>query len=573
MIVYDIQAVQSIGNGERGIARYVGEVARALARRDDGAVDIYAWNDALPFVPRLDELGLGDRLQPFSSLRSKQVDILHIGSPFELMPYGAFRVPVRPDRTIITCYDLIPYRFPAQYLEEPMERARYEARLTMLLAADEIVTDSESAADDVATILGYPRAQITSIGAGVSDQFRPPHTSLDARIASLRKIFELLLPGFVLVPTGMDWRKNTRGAMRAFSALPESVRAEHQLVVVCRATDDQLAELSRLAVELGIGRDIIFTGLVTDDELVLLYQSAELVFFPSFYEGFGLPVLEARRCGARVICSNTSSLPEVLPDPTATFNPHDLEEMTHLLERALVDVGTAARLSEVPDPGFSWDRTADDLVGVYRRALNRVERPLAGRDSRPTAPCSPLRIGVAVDLGSPLDGERSGGFRPLLYQLSDHANVTAFVASDASGWCGRLPIDVRPLSALQSVFAMGDLDVVVYLCDSDSGSKFARYADLAPGHLIVGGSCPRRSSEERGREGGGNEDQAGGIVDLAGLRYLANSALTVSATCPHHVQAWTDCPVDRCIGRCDSSGRTTINAAAIVDMLRDASAQ
>ena len=88
--------------------------------------------------------------------------------------------------------------------------------------------------------------------------------------------------------------------------------------------------------------DVVVTGFVTDADLVRLYQSAEVVLFPSKYEGFGLPVLEARRCGARVITSNVSSLPEVMPEPAALFNPYDTDDIAAKLLAALTDVDVIA---------------------------------------------------------------------------------------------------------------------------------------------------------------------------------------------------------------------------------------
>ena len=120
MIVYDLQAVQSAAHGERGIARYVRDLAETLAAEHPDVVDVFAWNDDLPYVDRLDEFALGDRLRPFSELRDLDVDLLHVNSPFELLDYGQIGVPVRARKLVVTCYDLIPYRFPQSYLTDPM---------------------------------------------------------------------------------------------------------------------------------------------------------------------------------------------------------------------------------------------------------------------------------------------------------------------------------------------------------------------------------------------------------------------------------------------------------------------
>ena len=109
------------------------------------------------------------------------------------------------------------------------------------------------------------------------------------------------------------------------------------------------------------------TGYVADTTLVDLYQTAELVYFPSFYEGFGLPILEALRCGARVIASGVSSLPELIGDKRALFNPSDPDDMARTLTTALEDPSFGARAGALDDARFTWSATTAELVGVYER--------------------------------------------------------------------------------------------------------------------------------------------------------------------------------------------------------------
>lgn len=234
----------------------------------------------------------------FPQMRGRPVDVLHLNSPFEGLRIADFMPPVRARRVVATCYDLIPYRFPKEYLGNPLARARYRNRLALLTVADALVTDSQSAADDAAELLGVDRGRLNVIGGGVGPRFRPPDRSLAERMRALREVMPAIGPRFVLVPTGMDWRKNTMGAIEAYSRLPAQVRERHQLVLSCRLDDHHRAELDAHAERLGVTGRVLVTGYVSDDTLVTLYQTAELVYFASVYEGFGLPVLEARRCGA-----------------------------------------------------------------------------------------------------------------------------------------------------------------------------------------------------------------------------------------------------------------------------------
>ena len=131
-------------------------------------------------------------------------------------------------------------------------------------------------------------------------------------------------PGFLLYVGGDDARKNMEGTIRAYARLPAPLRSEHQLVIACRIGPLRRFELGTFAASLGIGGDEIeLTGFVTDQELAALYRACELFIFPSLYEGAGLPILEAMSCDAPVAASNTSSIPELLGDLEATFDPAD----------------------------------------------------------------------------------------------------------------------------------------------------------------------------------------------------------------------------------------------------------
>ncbi len=482
MIAYDLQAIQSADHGERGIARFVGDLARTLFAEHPDVVDVFLWNDSLPFVPRLEQLELGDRLRSFSDMRGATVDILHVNSPFEGIPIGDFAPPLVARRIVATCYDLIPYRFPDRYLRNPIARTRYNTRLALLATADAIVTDSQSAASDAMELLGVPASRLTVIGAGVGPQFRPPDASLADRMSELDDALPGIEPNFVLVPSGMDWRKNTVGAVNAFAMLPTELRQRHQLVLSCRLDEQRQAELVELCEALGVSGRVLVTGYVSDEVLITLYQSAQLVLFPSFYEGFGLPVLEARRCGARVICANSSSMPEVLVDPRSRFEPYDTSDMAAKLEQALADPSFAAILDRVPDSGFTWSQAARRLVGVYKTlggtpSVGRQQRSDGRRRLGVVTPFPPAQSGVA---------EHSSRLMRAIHDHIDDVEVVAFVESGASGLGVNAPYPIRELSSLPYRWAAGELDAVLY-CFGNHPIHRAFYPMLrrVPGHVFL----------------------------------------------------------------------------------------
>ena len=176
----------------------------------------------------------------------------------------------------------------------------------------------------------------------------------------------------MLCVAGSDPTKNVGCLIEAFAKLSETLRGRFDLLLagdVCRRGD------IRAAIErLGIGAQTRLVGMVSDEQLIDYYQQATVFVFPSLYEGFGLPVLEAMGCGCPVICSTLSSLPEIAGEAALLIDPHDSSHLAATLARVLespalqVDLRSRglARAGQ-----FSWDRTAAETVAVYQRVAGR----------------------------------------------------------------------------------------------------------------------------------------------------------------------------------------------------------
>ena len=169
----------------------------------------------------------------------------------------------------------------------------------------------------------------------------------------------------------LEPRKNLSGLLAAYSRLPEKTQGEHPLAVVgmkgwlSDALERQLEPLERRS-------RVRRLGYVAHEDLPFVYAGAHAFAFPSFYEGFGLPPLEAMACGVPVLISNRSSLPEVAGDAALQVDPEDVEAMTRGLERLLGDEGFRARAVRAgPEraAGFTWERCVDRTVDVYRRVI------------------------------------------------------------------------------------------------------------------------------------------------------------------------------------------------------------
>jgi glycosyltransferase involved in cell wall biosynthesis len=181
---------------------------------------------------------------------------------------------------------------------------------------------------------------------------------------------------YVLYPGGFDPRKNMDRALEAFAAMKNKYSAEPlvaktALVIVCHKDAASEGEFRRRARKLGIDDHVKLTGFVTDTELVSLYQKARCLFFPSLYEGFGLPVLEGLACGLPIAASNNSSIPEVAGDLAFYFDPYDIDDMAAELYCALNaprDLDARLKRSKYAQ-NFSWRRTALATIDAWNSAV------------------------------------------------------------------------------------------------------------------------------------------------------------------------------------------------------------
>ena len=294
--------------------------------------------------------------------------VYHVPSPLEPSPLARiWPRRLRSNPLVVTLHDLIPAVFPKQNMPDTGVRRAYWARLELARHADRVLNVSQATARDAIRLLGLRPERMAVTGGGVSDDFRPP-TSPDNARASLRQDRPSLESEYVLFTGGMDYRKNTSGLLEAYAGLPRELRERFALVVVGRlAVEDPLGPFREQAAKLGISNRLVLTGHVSDEELVLLYQASSLFVFPSLYEGFGLPVVEALACGAPAIVGRNSSLVELVDEEEALFDSSDPASIRAALARALTDDELRRRLCR-PDirERFTWPRIAELTAEAYR---------------------------------------------------------------------------------------------------------------------------------------------------------------------------------------------------------------
>ncbi len=229
-----------------------------------------------------------------------------------------------------------------------------------------LLTVSHRSAADIGSYLGIPRERLT-----VTHEAAPPYfRRLDDsdRTSAVRARFGLG-DDFILALGGIDPRKNTEAVFKAYCAFRRRSNLRHKLAVVGLPASAG-ARFARIARHAGFERDIVFPGFVSEEELVLLYNAASMFVYPSRYEGFGLPVLEAMSCGTPVVASRAGAIPEVAGDAAILVDAEDTRAMSDSmlelagnksLRAALVERGLR-RASQ-----FSWERCARETIDAYER--------------------------------------------------------------------------------------------------------------------------------------------------------------------------------------------------------------
>ena len=366
-----------------GIGRYTRGLVDALVQRlgDGDRVTLLLPRGEAPFARtawppgvQMKRLPLSDRWQTilWHRLRvpapiewwSGAIDIFH--APNFLLP------PVRRARTLLTIHDLAflvrpEYAFPdlRRFLENAVPRS--------VARADHILADSEASRQDAIRLFGLAPERVTVVGAGVEPRFRPLP---DEAVAPVRAKYGLSEP-FVLSVSTLEPRKNFDGLVRAFVQARRRARFPHHLVIAGKK--GWLYEPIFRAVEEAGAEDIVhFLGFVPDEDLPALYNLADLFAFPSHYEGFGIPVLEALACGAPVVCTDTSSLPEVAGDAAMLIPTGDHEALVDALAHLLTDAEARLALSRkgpARAAQFTWEGAAERLLAVYRQVLGQTSAP------------------------------------------------------------------------------------------------------------------------------------------------------------------------------------------------------
>lgn len=339
---------------------------------------------------------VGDIIQKF--IAENDIDIFYITSPFNSRNFLYQEAWFANCKTIAIVYDIIPYVMKKHYLSDKTTCKWYMQCIDMLRWVDELQVISQSVKDDLISYLKFDADKIRVIWGAVDKKY----CEIDVDASQRQTLFQKFgISGkYIMCTGGDDERKNIAGLIEAYAALPKDIRDNFQLVIVCRLSKEAVQRYTEMAERLKIAGRLILTNFVSNEELLCLYNLATLMAFPSVYEGFGLPVVEAWACGTPVLTSNNSSLVQIAGDGAITVDPHDTGDITRGLKYAL----TECDLQLLLDKGrkrlglFQWERVAAASIEGFKH-LYSADDGTADAPGKPAiaffTPLPPVQSGIS----------------------------------------------------------------------------------------------------------------------------------------------------------------------------------
>jgi alpha-1,3-rhamnosyl/mannosyltransferase len=271
--------------------------------------------------------------------------------------------PVR-GRSVVTLHDLSVFHFPDFHPRDRVNYLRDQIQYSVE-KSDHLITDSEFVRGEVLQLFGLAQDRVTAVPLGVDASYRP-HERLE--LAPVLAQFGLRAGGYLLSVGTIEPRKNLAGMLRAYRQLPGALRRRYPLVIA-GAYGWNSAGLMEEIRQLRDGGEVIYLNYVPEPQLPALYAGAAVFTYCSFYEGFGLPVLEAMSSGVPVVCADTSALPELCAGNALLADPRDSDAIALALQRALEDQAWRQRARYgglAISAGYTWQGTTAALVEIFR---------------------------------------------------------------------------------------------------------------------------------------------------------------------------------------------------------------
>lgn len=308
------------------------------------------------------ESNFWDEVNTPNILKNEKIQLYHI-------PQNGVGLPSSKNcKFVITLHDVIPYRMPETVSDRYLNLfSEYIPKI--ISQCDGIITVSNFSKSDIIKAFNYPKEKIYVTSLASESIYKPLNKILSKYIA---KKYYSIDGDFILYVGGFSPRKNIIGIIESFSKLICLYKKPLTLVIVGNR-GKSYSLYKKCAEKLNIQDKVIFPGFIPMNHLPYIYNASKLFVYPSFYEGFGLPTIEAMSCGIPVITSNTTSIPEVVENSAILIDPKNYDELCDAMLNVLLDKELYNKLSKSGlqrSSQFSWYKTAKDTLNVYSKIIN-----------------------------------------------------------------------------------------------------------------------------------------------------------------------------------------------------------
>jgi glycosyltransferase involved in cell wall biosynthesis len=364
-----------LDHGRSGIGIYISSLLNALQKVDHrNHYDLFMEAADTKLIPLIN---LNFQQKTFSAFNAKPIpSILWHNSFLPLQArsrgYDLVHIPtlrriplIKGSPVVATVHDLAPFAFPEKY-----DRLRlfyhHQILSRLIRRCDQIIAVSHHTKQDIIRYTGYPAERITVIYSGIDHALFQPRPLLQAQ-SYLEQHYRIRDPFLVYVARIEHPGKNHLNLIKAFEIYKNQTGSPHQLVLA-GADWSGAATVKRYAAESRWRDSIHFLGFVPQEAIINLYSACELMVFPSFYEGFGFPMIEAMACGSPVIAANSSSLAEIGQGYAELFDPYDPAQIARCIADHLKKGRVATENQRRYAQQFNWEKAAQQVLGVYEKA-------------------------------------------------------------------------------------------------------------------------------------------------------------------------------------------------------------